>query len=259
MKRILILSCLFILLTACAPASTSAPEPAPVTEEVSQPETATLPPSTSTSTSTAIPATETFTPIPPTATATETSIPFVDSLDATVIAERLSCRYGPGPEYLYLFAFRSGAKIQVIGRADNDWLLVENEPRRCWVHSEFLTIEGDLHTLKSMYPVGYELPESPYYGPTSVLSSAREGDKITVAFAEVKVDIGDYEDEGMFPYLVEVWRCENGQIIFEQLVSTYPVVQFIDQEGCAQPSHGRIYVQEKHGYAGPTDIPWPAR
>ena len=258
MKRFLTLSCLLILLTSCSlPASTPAPEPAPATEAVSIADTATLPPPTVTFT--ALPPTETFTPIPPTATATETPIPFVESLDATVTAERLSCRYGPGPEYLYLFGFRSGAKIQVIGRADNDWLLVENEPQRCWVKPEFLSIDGDLHTLKSMYPDGYKLPESPYYAPTSVISSTREGDNVTVVWAEVKVDIGDYEDESMFPYLVEVWRCENGQLIFEQLVSTYPVIKFVDQEGCALPSHGRIYIQEKHGFAGPTDIPWPAR
>ena len=24
------------------------------------------------------------------------------------------------------------------------------------------------------------------------------------------------------------------------------------------PSHGRHYFQEKHGYAGPVEIPWPA-
>ena len=66
-----------------------------------------------------------------------------------------------------------------------------------------------------------------------------------------------YEDENMFPYIVEVWRCENGAIIFDTLGSRVPFISFEDQAGCAEPSRGRVYIQEKHGYAGPAEIPWP--
>jgi hypothetical protein len=31
-------------------------------------------------------------------------------------------------------------------------------------------------------------------------------------------------------------------------------VPVIDQAGCAEPSHGRISVAEKHGYVGPVEI-----
>ncbi|MDP1715559.1 MAG: hypothetical protein Q8L41_12515 [Anaerolineales bacterium] len=43
------------------------------------------------------------------------------------------------------------------------------------------------------------------------------------------------------------------------LVSRFPFITFVDQASCDGTSHGRVYVQEKHGYAGPADIPWPAR
>lgn len=30
-----------------------------------------------------------------------------------------------------------------------------------------------------------------------------------------------------------------------------------DEAGCAEPSHGRLYLAEKHGYVGPVEIRWP--
>ncbi|HEX9332864.1 MAG TPA: hypothetical protein VF896_13310, partial [Anaerolineales bacterium] len=70
-----------------------------------------------------IPHTETLTPIPatetliptltsspfPTDTITPSPLPIVESLKAKVTADLLSCRYGPGAEYLYLYALRAGA------------------------------------------------------------------------------------------------------------------------------------------------------
>jgi uncharacterized protein YraI len=192
-------------------------------------------------------------------TGTPTSSSFVESLKATVTADLLSCRYGPGPEYLYLFAFNKGANIILIGKADNNWLLVENTPQRCWIKSDFVTIEGDLRTLKPMYPDGFKLIVSPYYGPTTVLSAERKGDEVTVTWVDVPISPGKYETPYMFPYIIEVWRCENGKIIFDPLGSRVPFITFVDQAGCDIPSHGRVFVQEKHGYAGPAEIPWPAR
>lgn len=248
LKKILILPACILLLTSCTPASTPARQPDPVTETALPADTFTAPPPT-----------HTLPPPPPTETVTPTPIPYVDELKATVIADRLSCRYGPGPEYLYLFAFRKGANIQLIGRADNHWLLVENEPQRCWIHPKFVEIQGDPQTLRTMYPDGFKLIVTPYYPPTTVLSAKREGDKITVTWIEVIVSPGDYEREGMFPYIIEVWRCENGEIVFEPLVSRFPFITFTDEEGCDEPSRGRVYVQEKHGYAGPAEIPWPEK
>jgi uncharacterized protein YraI len=254
MKNVLTILPILLLVLACAPASSLATKP------VDQATVTLIIPPTDTPVPTLILPTETFTPtlVPPTETSTPTVIPVVDILKATVIADKLVCRYGPGANYLYLFAYNGGAKIKLIGRAEgNNWMLVENEPQRCWVNSKFVQIQGEPQTLKSMYPDGYKIPVSPYYGPTSVTGATREGDKVTVSWNEVIVSPGKYESESMFPYIVEVWRCENNEMIFDTLGSRVPFISFVDQTGCASPSHGRVYVQEKHGYAGPAEIPWP--
>lgn len=230
-------------------------------------------------TSTGIPAFETFTPIPaatftftplptdtaapslPTETTTVSLIPTVESLKAKVTAERLSCRYGPGPEYLYLFAFRQTANIKLIGRVDADnwnWFMVENQVN-CWVSAEFLEIEGDPLALPVVYPAIAKLPVTPYYPPSEVLSAERNKitHEITVSWVEIPVSPGDFEDDSMQTYIIEVWRCEAGQLIFDPLATRFAAVKFVDEPGCAQPSHGRVFVQEKHGYAGPAEIPWP--
>ena len=254
---------LFFFLTACSPAAVITPsDEAPVqTQPKPALVTSTFPPLRDTS----IPPTQTPspTPLPLTATNTATSIPFVDSLKATVTADLLSCRYGPGANYLYLIAFNKTTPLRLIGRAEgNDWVLVENGRQDCWANSQFVEVkDGDLKTLHSVYPDpdGYKIPVSPYYGPTAVLSATREENTVTVTWMEIIVSPGKYEDENMFPYIVEVWRCENGVIIFETLGSRVPFISFEDQAGCSSSSHGRVYVQEKHGYAGPAEIPWPER
>lgn len=257
MKRALIFICMFFLLSACAPASTPAPEPTSVTEDPNLPATVTATPPLPTETFTPSPIPPTATPIP---TETPTPIPTVESLKAIVTADKLICRYGPGANYLYLIAFNKNTPIRLIGRAPgNNWVLIQNEPQKCWANSEFIALkeEGDLRALPSMYPDGYKKPVSPYYGPTTVLTAERNGNEITVTWVEVIVSPGKYEDENMFPYIVEVWTCKDGQIVFDTLGSRVPFITFTDEPGCAEPSHGRVYIQEKHGYAGPAEIPWP--
>lgn len=230
-------------------------------------------------TSTSIPASETITPVPtltltltalptdtitpstPTEPPTSIPIPTVESLKAKVTAERLSCRYGPGPEYLYLFALRQSANIKLIGRVDADnwnWFMVENQVN-CWVNAEFLEIDGDPLSLPIVYPDIANLPVSPYYSPSAVLTADRNvsTNEITVSWVEVPVSPGDFEDESMQTYIIEIWRCEGGQLIFDPLATRFPAIKFVDEPGCTQPSHGRVFVQEKHGYAGPAEIPWP--
>jgi hypothetical protein len=254
---ILLVFCLAV--TACAsaaPVPTNTPTPVPPTDTATS-----IPP-----TETPLP-TDTATPVPtdtptdtpaPTATFTETPVPVVESLNATVSTNLLSCRYGPGSEYLYLIAFLEGLKVKLIGQTGgNNWVLVKNDPYNCWVNIKFLTIEGDFKTLPVVYPDLAPLPVSPYYSPTTVLSATRNGNKVTVVWLGVPVYIGDYEDEDMFIYIIEVWRCEGGQIIFDPLASNVETVSFVDEPGCSEPSHGRVFVQDKHGYAGPAEIPWP--
>lgn len=265
MTRALIFLCILILLTACAPvlrpaqegASTPAPElvdsteaPLPIPESF---------------TATPLPV-ETFTPspIPPTETPipTATATP-VESLKAKVAVEKIICRYGPGKNYLYLIAFNVNTPIRLLGRTEgkNNWVLVENGQQDCWLDSTQVSIENgaSIESLRVVYPTEYKIPVSPYYGPTKVLTAERTGDEIKIKWAEVLVSPGKYEDENMFPYIVEIWYCKDGEIHFDTLGSRIPEITFTDQEGCAEPSRGRVYIQEKHGYAGPAEIPWPGR
>ncbi|MCC7119635.1 MAG: hypothetical protein IT310_14010 [Anaerolineales bacterium] len=257
MQKILTLTALLIAASlACNFAATPPPQPAPVTETFSQPEVS----PTSTFTASPIPATETFTPPAPTATNLPTAIPAVESLKAVVTAELLSCRYGPGAEYLYLYGLRQGANIELIGRTEgNNWVEVAGK-NLCWVNAKYLNIQGNQQTLKITYPAEYKLPVSPYYAPPVVLSATRNAanpNQVTVTWTDITLRAGDEEDANMFIYIIEVWRCEGGKIVFDPLASNYPEVTFTDESGCSAPSHGRVFFQEKHGFAGPAEIPWP--
>ncbi|MGE5462644.1 MAG: hypothetical protein ACM3PS_04780 [Syntrophothermus sp.] len=219
------------------------------------------------STPTSAPLTMTFTPLPPTETstplATETAtpspLPVVESLQAKVTADLLSCRYGPGAEYLYLYALRAGANIKLIGRTDaNNWVWVDGT-NKCWVNTKFLDIAGDWRSLPVVYPGIAKLPITPYYPAPSWASATRKGTSVEVNWEAVPISAGKYEDENMHQYIVEVWRCENGQIVFETLGTNLPYLTVPnDAAGCSQPSHGNVWLQEKHGFAGPVKIPWPA-
>ena len=148
---------LFFLLTACSSAAViiTPSDEAPVQ---SQPKPALVTSTFPSLTETSIPPTETLTStlLPPTATNTVISIPFVDSLKATVTADLLSCRYGPGANYLYLIALNKTTPLKLIGRAEgNDWVLVENGRQDCWVNSKFVE---DVYKRQSHRNAGEDSP-----------------------------------------------------------------------------------------------------
>ena len=195
---------------------------------------------------------------PSTATSTHTPIITVESLKAIVTADLLSCRYGPGSEYLYLYALRKGANIKLIGRTEgNNWVYVDGKIK-CWVNIEYIDLTGDKNSLPVVYPGIAKLPISPFYPPTTVLKVLRDKRVVTVKWLDIPLRAGDEEDESMQHYIIEVWRCEGGNIIFDPLATNDLSITFTDEPGCREPSHGRIFVQEKHGFAGPAEIPWPA-
>ncbi|MGE5378675.1 MAG: hypothetical protein ACM3XO_26775 [Bacteroidota bacterium] len=248
---------LFVTIAACSPSNNQEPTlPAPPTASASH--TFTSVPS-STETSTFVPPTETSTPLP-SETATPSPLPVVESLKAKVTADLLSCRYGPGAEYLYLYALRAGANIQLIGRTDaNNWVWVDGK-NKCWVNTKFLEIAGDWKSLPVVYPGIAKLPISPYYRSPAWANATRKGNSVEVNWEAVPISAGKYEDENMHQYIVEVWRCEQGQIVFETLGTSLPYITIPnDEAGCSQPSHGNVWLQEKHGFAGPVEIPWPAQ
>ena len=260
-RRTLILILVFMFSLACTLTSTPISPTAIATNVPTNTVSALTPTQTASKTPT-----ETLTLIPlPTETASpfpsNTALPTVASLKARVTADRLSCRYGPGPEYLFLFAFRGGANIDLIGRVDAgnwDWVLVENQVP-CWISADFIEVQGDILSLPVLYPDGAKLPITPYYPPSEVTSAKRNPltNEITLSWVEIPVSLGDYEDDSMQTYIIEVWRCEGGQLIFDPLATRLTYISFVDETGCTEPSYGRVWVQEKHGYAGPAEIPWP--
>ncbi|MCL5612205.1 MAG: hypothetical protein M1485_06595 [Chloroflexi bacterium] len=255
-------SLIVLTLTSCAPAATASPQTplqaASPTEASAAPEASTLTvAATSTLTETAT-SSPTETPAP-TKTSAPTSIPTMESLKAQVTADLLSCRFGPSPFYLYLYGLAKGANIKLIGRTDgNNWVYVDGKNKR-WVNASFIEIAGDRLSLPVVYPGIAKLPQSPYYPPTTITSATRKGNQVTVEWTDVYVSPGHREDENMRTYIIEVWRCEAGQMIFDPLATNDTSISFIDEPGCSQPSHGRVFVQEKHGFAGPAEIPWPTQ
>jgi hypothetical protein len=250
------LSIILILTTAACGFTDTGQPPASPSPEPAHTRTAPIP----TGTFTPFPTiTLTFTPAPtvPTEKPTETPLPTVESLKAQVTAEKLSCRYGPGAEYLYLYALNQTANIKLIGRTDaNNWVWVDGT-NKCWVNARFLEIAGDPKLLPIVYP-GLKLPISPYYPGPSWAKATRKANKVEITWEAVPISPGKYESETMHQYIIEVWRCEGGQIIFETLGTNFPVITVEnDEASCNTPSHGYVYVQEKHGYGGPVEIPWP--
>lgn len=206
----------------------------------------------------------TFTPTPtrtalPSKTPTHTVLPTRSIVRAEVLV-RANCRYGPGSVYLYKYGLVPGSNMNVIGRLESGaWVYIQaiggNNP--CWVNATLVKITGDLAGVEIVYPGKALLPVSPYYPPVSWVSATRNDATISVSWNDVPLRAGDEEDENMLHYIVEVWRCQGGQLLFEPIGTNELYVSFIDQYGCSQPSHGRVYVQEKHGFAGPMEIPWP--
>lgn len=249
MYRLIYLLAAAVVLSACRVGGAAATATAPAAH-------------TATPSSTALPETSaallTASPSPiPTITASPEPVVTAAEMKALVAPDRLSCRYGPGPEYLYLYGLRKGANIVLIGRTDgNHWVWVAGK-NKCWVNARFLEIQGNPAGLPVVYPEPARLPRSPYYPATTVTSAVRRGDTVTVDWMDIPLRPGDEEDELMLHYIVEVWRCQDGEIIFEPLATNETSISFSDQSGCSQPSHGRVFVQEKHGFAGPAEIPWP--
>jgi len=251
-----------VALAACAPAVQPTDAPIPPVEPTFTVQPSIQPSETALPTETPLP---TDTPSPtftPTTAPTETPspVPTVESLSATVNTDLLSCRYGPGSEYLYLDAFKQDYPLTLLGQTGgNSWVMVHDEGfGDCWVHTKFLNIQGDFKTLPVVYPEPAHIPMTSRYAPTAVIGATRNGNEVTVTWLAVKVDIGDFEDENMFIYIAEIWRCEGGQLIFDPIASNREIITFVDEPGCAQPSHGRVFVQEKHGYTRPAEItPWP--
>lgn len=257
----------FILITACGPS----PEAQVSMTATARTATAavwtkTLPPTaTFTSTYTLTPTlTPTSTPtLTPTITDTPTitPTPTYDFPKVTVNVANLACRFGPAKAYLWARDLHQGDKGLVQGRAPvGDWLYVKMDRLdiHCWVHPFYVDIAGDVNRLLVQ---DVRLPiTNALYSPPQDVRAVRDGDQVTVTWDQVTMTQDD--DRG---YFLDVWVCQAGNYVWmpvgdqpdlpDQYHTTYA---FTDQPGCSQPSGGKLYTVEKHGYTSPVDIPWPS-
>lgn len=205
-----------------------------------------------------------FTPTPTltpteTLTPTPTPIPTFVILRGTVL-ELSNCRYGPGQPYLYKYGLLKGNRMEIFGRNDaGTWVYVRaiGGHNPCWVKASLLSITGDVMSVEPVYPDKAPLPKSPYYPPLTGVKATRSGDQVRITWTGVTLRAGDEESPTSPLYLVEVWTCHGGQIVFTPIGAYDNVAYVNDESGCSTSSHGRVFLSEKHGYAGPTEIPWP--
>jgi len=253
----------------------SASQPTPSATPVSSP---TVPPATETPTPTptqvsTLTATQTET-ITPTATETATSTPSLTPVPTFAIltgelVNRVACRHGPGDIYLYRFGLIPGNRMEVRGRVDRGtgrlaqtwlWGLPEFFPDVCWVNAKDVKLAGELSSLEVVYPDKVDLPflPDPRWPVPQNVEATRLGDEVTISWDFFDVPPGERESENSPRYVLEVWLCRDGQVTFNP-IPVYDVtkVSVIDQAGCAEPSHGRVILAEKHGYVGPVEIKWP--
>lgn len=236
---------------------------------VTVPPSATLTPTpaptfTPTETSTVTPtATSTVTP---TASLTPTS---VFSILGGEVINRTICGHGPGNFYLYRFGLIPTNRMEIRGRVDVwtgrelqtwVWGLPEFFPGECWVNARDIKLDGDLPSLEVLYPEKVDLPflRDPRWPVPQNVEVKRLRDQVTVSWDFFDVPEGERESPNSPRYIFEAWVCQEKELRFISIpVYESTEVSVIDQLGCAEPSHGRIILAEKHGYVGPVEIEWP--
>jgi len=168
------------------------------------------------------------------------------------VREQANCRYGPGAAYLYEWGLYPANRVTVLGRSqDGSWVYVDpwTYVDYCWVKTELLDLTGDVFTVPEVWTL---LPYTEFYHPPENVSATRVGDEVTVWWEDVWMSLDD--DRG---FLIEAWVCRDGQLVFTAINPWDPPAVLIDEAGCMQPSSGRIYTAEKHGYTEWILIRWP--
>lgn len=197
--------------------------------------------------------TATYTP-----TATITPEPTYIILRGTVNQNHVSCFYGPSKAYLYKYGLLKGNHLEIIGYLpDTGYIEVQaiGGHNPCWMNLEWMDVEGDISHVLPVDPLTISLPKSPYYGPLTWVKAERTGNEVTITWEELGMSPGD--DSEQEPYLAEVWVCQEGRFVFIPLGVYYTEAVVVDEPGCSEPSIGRVYGVEKHGYTKPREIPWP--
>jgi len=245
-----------LLISACGP---SAEEQATltataVTATAAWTEASTsVPTSTATQTLTATPAfTATMTPSPTIAATATFTFP------AATVNKQAHCRYGPSVAYLHAADLLPGDTGTVRERyIYGNWLYVKFDKLNyfCWVAPSVVDVVGDISTLKykelNLQSIGSNM-----YGPPKGVTATRSGSFVVISWEQMEMTKD--KDRG---YLLELFVCQNGNYLWwtdsypDQFTTSYEVK---DESGCSQPSSGKLYTVEKHGFSEPAIIPWPA-
>jgi hypothetical protein len=147
-----------------------------------------------------------------------------------------------------------GNRVDIVGRnQEGTWVFVDpwTYVDFCWVKTDLLEVTGNVADVPQLQTL---LPWTRYYWPPRAVQAKREGDEVWVDWAMVPMSKDDNRG-----YLIEAWLCQDGQVRFTPLHFWQPPAILIDEQGCMEPSSGRIYTAEKHGYTKWVRIPWPTR
>lgn len=203
--------------------------------------------------------TPTSSPSPKTAlTRTATPVPTYVVLRGVVNQEHVNCYYGPSKAYLYKYGLLKGNRLDIIGyMADTGYIKVQaiGGDNPCWMNLEFMDVQGDINSVTPVDPLSINLPWSPYYPALSFAKAERDGDEVTISWTALQLRSGD--DSEQEPYLLETWVCRDGNLIFNPVGVYVNKASVIDETGCAEPSYGRVYGVEKHGYTKYLKFGWP--
>lgn len=247
---------IFLFVSACAPATELAPTAtSPVSTMTTEPTETPEPTSTTTRTATAEP-TFTLTPATlssPTVTATPTF-----AFPGATVNKQAHCRYGPSVAYLHAADLYPGDTGTVRSRyIYSNWLYIKFDKLNyfCWVAPSVVDVVGDVSTLVykelNLQSIG-----SNQYGPPTGVTATRNGNEVTISWNQVPMSKD--KDRG---YLLELFVCQD--TVYKWWTDSYPdqhstsyTVQ--DEAGCAQPSSGKLYTVEKHGFSEPAIVPWPS-
>ena len=213
------------------------------------------PTSTSTPTATLTP-TLTLTPSitpSPTITATPTF-----AFPVVTVNKQAHCRYGPSVAYLHAADLFAGDVGTVRGRyIYSNWLYIKFDKLNyfCWAAPSVVDVVGDISKV-NLTELNLQAIGSNMYGPPRNVTVVRDGNQVIISWEQVEMTKDD--DRG---YLLELFVCQNGNYLWwtdsypDQFSTSYAVK---DEAGCGQPSSGRLYTVEKHGFSEPATIPWPA-
>jgi hypothetical protein len=206
---------------------------------------------------------------PPLPTLPPTSTPTYSAPVVKVLMHS-ACLYGPGVAYLYKYDLFTDTLMEVLGWQE---ILSQNKPgvweptvwlyiraiggtNPCWILSSLVqSVRGNISDTPQYTAM---LPYSELYKPVAAVDAWRNGNEVTIMWSSIYMTEDDYRG-----YLVEAWVCHSGQIYFAPvswigLNIANPAVIIPDEPGCSQPSSGRVYAAEKHGYTQWRLVPWPS-